>query len=71
MINPQIEVLSSEEMDSTEVGRIVPIYEAIGHSVPADSTRDVRGGAPHRQRMPDILPEGLRARLGYPRAAKL
>src|SRR5258708_7912066 len=30
MINPQIEVLSSEEMDSTEVGRIVPIYEAIG-----------------------------------------
>src|SRR5258708_15051833 len=24
---PQIEVLSSEEMDSTEVGRIVPIYE--------------------------------------------
>ncbi len=30
MINPQIEVLSNEEMDSTEVGRIVPIYEAIG-----------------------------------------
>ena len=30
MINPQIEVLGSEEMDSTEVGRIVPIYEAIG-----------------------------------------
>src|SRR5713101_4020328 len=30
MINPQIEMLSSEESDSTEVGRIVPIYEAIG-----------------------------------------
>src|SRR5712664_4975241 len=30
LINPQIEVLSNEEMDSTEVGRIVPIYEAIG-----------------------------------------
>src|SRR5271154_990203 len=29
MVNPQIE-LCSEEMDSTEVGRIVPIYEAIG-----------------------------------------
>src|ERR1700737_5298937 len=29
MVNPQIE-LSSEEVDSTEVGRIVPIYEAIG-----------------------------------------
>src|SRR6266403_2169725 len=32
MINPQIEVFSSEEMDSTEVGRIVPIYEAIIHT---------------------------------------
>src|SRR5258708_1061332 len=30
MINPQIEVLNNEELDSTEVGRIVPIYEAIG-----------------------------------------
>src|SRR5713101_8183864 len=30
MINPQIETLGSEELDSTEVGRIVPIYEAIG-----------------------------------------
>ena len=30
MINPQIEVLGSGEVDSTEVGRIVPIYEAIG-----------------------------------------
>jgi len=26
MINPQIEVLSNEELDSTEVGRIVPIF---------------------------------------------
>src|SRR5271165_7419105 len=30
MVNPQMEILSSEELDSTEVGRIVPIYEAIG-----------------------------------------
>src|SRR6202011_2262488 len=29
MVNPQIEQ-SSEEMDSTESGRIVPIYEAVG-----------------------------------------
>src|ERR1700737_476239 len=28
MVNPQIEVLANEELDSTEVGRIVPIYEA-------------------------------------------
>ncbi len=30
MVNPQMELLRGEEMDSTEVGRIVPIYEAIG-----------------------------------------
>src|SRR6267154_163428 len=29
MVNPQME-LTSDQMDSTEVGRIVPIYEAIG-----------------------------------------
>src|SRR6202166_4571269 len=29
MVNPQME-MTSDEMDSTEVGRIVPIYEAIG-----------------------------------------
>src|SRR4249920_1892786 len=30
MINPQLEMLGDGEPDSTEVGRIVPIYEAIG-----------------------------------------
>jgi ATP-dependent DNA helicase RecG len=67
MVNPQIEVLSSEEMDSTEVGRIVPIYEAIG----TFGSRQIRRamyaavqlvGA----RMPDLLPDGLRVRLGFP-----
>ncbi len=67
MINPQIEVLSSEEMDSTEVGRIVPIYEAIG----TFGSRQIRRAMYAAvqlidQRMPDVLPEGLRARLGYP-----
>src|SRR5437868_3291953 len=67
MINPQIEVLSSEEMDSTEVGRIVPIYEAIG----TFGSRQIRRAMYAAvqlidQRMPDILPEGLRVRLGYP-----
>jgi ATP-dependent DNA helicase RecG len=67
MINPQIEVLSSEEMDSTEVGRIVPIYEAIG----TFGSRQIRRAMYAAvqiidQRMPDILPEGLRARLSYP-----
>ncbi len=67
MINPQIEVLSSEELDSTEVGRIVPIYEAIG----TFGSRQIRRAmyAAVRlvdHRMPDVLPEALRARLGYP-----
>src|ERR1700674_2084543 len=30
MINPEYELLGDGEADSTEVGRIVPIYEAIG-----------------------------------------
>src|SRR2546422_7469290 len=67
MINPQIEVLSDEETDSTEVGRIVPIYEAIG----TFGSRQIRRAMYAAvqlidQRMPDVLPEALRARLGYP-----
>ncbi len=67
MINPQIEVLSNEEMDSTEVGRIVPIYEAIG----TFDSRQIRRAMYAAvqlidQRMPDVLPDALRVRLGYP-----
>src|SRR5713226_5241999 len=67
MINPQIEVLSNEEMDSTEVGRIVPICEAIG----TFGSRQIRRAMYAAvqlidQRMPDVLPEALRARLGFP-----
>ena len=67
MINPQIELLNSEEMDSTEVGRIVPIYEAIG----TFSSKQIRRALYTAvqlvdPRMPDVLPESLRARLGYP-----
>jgi ATP-dependent DNA helicase RecG len=67
MVNPQIEVLSSEEMDSTEVGRIVPIYEAIG----TFGSRQIRRAMYAAvqlidSRVPDLLPEGLRKRLGYP-----
>jgi ATP-dependent DNA helicase RecG len=67
MVNPQIEVLSSEEMDSTEVGRIVPIYEAIG----TFGSRQIRRAMYAAVQlidpwMPDLLPEGLRKRLGYP-----
>jgi ATP-dependent DNA helicase RecG len=67
MINPQIEVLSSEEMDSTEVGRIVPIYEAIG-TFGSRAIRRAMYAAVQLvdSRMPDALPEALRTKLGYP-----
>jgi ATP-dependent DNA helicase RecG len=67
MINPQIEVLSSEEMDSTEVGRIVPIYEAIGTFGSRQIRRAMYAAVQLIDpRMPDVLPEDLRTRLGYP-----
>jgi len=67
MINPQIEALSSEEMDSTEVGRIVPIYEAIGTFGSRQIRRAMYAAVQLVDpRMPDVLPEGLRAKLGYP-----
>jgi ATP-dependent DNA helicase RecG len=67
MVNPQMEMLGNEEADSTEVGRIVPIYEAIG----TFGSRAIRRAIYSvlqllDPRMPDILPEELRARLGYP-----
>src|SRR5215469_549257 len=67
MINPQIEVLNSEEMDSTEVGRIVPIYEAIGTFSSKQIRRAMYAAAQLiDRRMPDVLPESLRTRLAYP-----
>ncbi|HEY1469731.1 MAG TPA: ATP-dependent DNA helicase RecG [Candidatus Acidoferrum sp.] len=67
MVNPQIEVLGAGEIDSTEMGRIVPIYEAIG----TFGTRMIRRAvyatlqnlAPS---IPDVLPPRLRERLHYP-----
>ncbi len=67
MINPQIEVLSSEDMDSTEVGRIVPIYEAIGTFGSKQIRRAMYAAVQLiDHRMPDVLPEQLRVRLGFP-----
>lgn len=67
MINPQIEPLSGEGMDSTEVGRIVPIYEAIGTFGSRQIRRAVYAALQHLDHsMPDVLPGTLRARLGYP-----
>jgi ATP-dependent DNA helicase RecG len=67
MINPQIELLNREEMDSTEVGRIVPIYEAIGSFGSKQIRRAMYAALQSIDpRMPEVLSDNLRARLGYP-----
>jgi ATP-dependent DNA helicase RecG len=67
MINPQIELLNSDEMDSTEVGRIVPIYEAIGTFGSKQIRRAMYAAVQLIDpRMPEVLPDSLRACLGYP-----
>src|SRR6267142_5299557 len=67
MVNPQFELLSDEGQDSTEVGRIVPIYEAIG----TFGTRAIRRAtyAALQQvdaQLPDLLPASIRTRLKFP-----
>ena len=67
MINPQIEMLGAEETDSSEVGRIVPMYVAMG-TFGSRAIRRVMYAAVQLldPAMPEALPESLRARLGYP-----
>src|SRR3984957_7504560 len=67
MINPQLEMLGNDELDSTEVGRIVPIYEAIG----AFGSRAIRRAMYAAVQLlppdlPDILPPAMRPKYGYP-----
>jgi ATP-dependent DNA helicase RecG len=67
MVNPQFELLSDEGQDSTEVGRIVPIYEAIG----TFGTRAIRRAtyAALQQLDPnltDLLPTSIRQRRNFP-----
>src|SRR5258708_39448064 len=67
MVNPQLELLSGEELDSTEAGRVVPIYEAIGTFGSRQIRRAMYAAVQLIDpRMADILPEALRVRLGYP-----
>jgi len=67
MINPQMEILSADgEQDSTEVGRIVPIYEAIGGIGSRVLRRIIYTVLQHELRMADPLPAALRERLRYP-----
>jgi ATP-dependent DNA helicase RecG len=67
MVNPQIEVLSSEEVDSTEMGRIVPIYEAVGTFGSRMIRRAIYSTLQNLDsNIPDVLPAALREKLHYP-----
>jgi ATP-dependent DNA helicase RecG len=67
MVNPQIEVLSSEEVDSTEMGRIVPIYEAVGTFGSRMIRRAIYNTLQNLDsNIPDVLSPELREKLHYP-----
>lgn len=69
MVNPQIEVISSAEaeVDSTEMGRIVPIYEAVGTFGSRQIRRAIYATLQNLEhQIPDVLPINLRDRLGFP-----
>ena len=75
MVNPQFELLSddpggktdAQTADSTEVGRIVPIYEAIG-SFGTRAIRRATYAALQRldSNLPDLLPASIRRRMNFP-----
>ena len=73
MVNPQFEMLVAAGGDSTEVGRIVPIYEAIGPLSPRVLRRLVHAALEGiGDAIPDWLPPEIRERNGFPsRAAAL
>jgi ATP-dependent DNA helicase RecG len=67
MINPEFETLGEGEADSTEVGRIVPIYEAIG-PIGSRTMRRIVYLALEKfsGEMPDPLPTEIREHHGFP-----
>jgi ATP-dependent DNA helicase RecG len=67
MINPEYELLGEEGADSTEVGRIVPIYEAIGEISPRMMRRIVyQALEKFTGAMADPLPAEILARYKFP-----
>jgi ATP-dependent DNA helicase RecG len=69
MVNPQIEILNADadQVDSTEMGRIVPIYEAVGTFSSRQIRRAVYATLQNLDpEIPDVLPADLKIRLGFP-----
>src|SRR5438105_2367609 len=70
MINPQCELLGADTTDSTEMGRIVPIYEAIGNISSRVLRRIIYGALQNLSAAPaDALPASLQARYDFPSRA--
>jgi ATP-dependent DNA helicase RecG len=70
MVNPQMEMVSGGDQtpaDSTEMGRIVPVYEAMG-GISSRMLRRIIFGvlANFDGNMPDPLPEEIRERYRFP-----
>src|ERR1700733_351451 len=71
MVNPQMEMLGADENDSTEVGRIVPIYEVIGTFGSRSIRRAIYTALQTVElQVPEILPAALQKRLGFPSRAQ-
>src|SRR5499427_4521494 len=71
MVNPQFELLADEAegqaADSTEVGRIVPIYEAIGTFGTRAIRRATYAALQHLDaNLADLLPVSVRKRMNFP-----
>jgi ATP-dependent DNA helicase RecG len=71
MVNPQFELLSDDAdgqaADSTEVGRIVPVYEAIGTFGTRAIRRATYAALQHVDpNLPDLLPASIRTRMNFP-----
>ena len=71
MVNPQFELLSDDadghNADSTEVGRIVPIYEAVGTFGTRAIRRATYAALQHLDvNLPDLLPASIRRRMNFP-----
>jgi ATP-dependent DNA helicase RecG len=67
MINPEYELLGEDDTDSTEVGRIVPIYEALG-GIGSRTMRRIVYLALDKfaGELPDPLPAEILARYKFP-----
>ncbi|HLE37889.1 MAG TPA: hypothetical protein VI699_12185, partial [Candidatus Acidoferrales bacterium] len=67
MVNPQFELLGEDSADSTEVGRIVPIYEATAGISSRQLRRMIHAALSNlSETLPDPLPPALLGRHGFP-----